>query len=169
MTRSPKYMGWRAGLVALASLGAAAAVAAPRTHTEIFETVRAFELKDSSMLTPDATLELRDLPSDDPDRKRLWRSVPRSEVLTRPRVRRMSIAGVWGDRATADATTATRVYYTGVDGHEYSGVTHILFDRLQLRRIAGQWRIVSVVRRIRDAGNDAAWRQRQAGWRPSDR
>jgi hypothetical protein len=162
-------LGLRVTLVALAALWSMGAAAAPKAHSDIFKTVRAFELEEASMLAPDATLELRDLPPDDPARKRLWRNVPRSEVLTRPRVQRMSIASVRGDRATADATTATRVYYMGVDGHEYSGVTQILSDRLQLRRLGGEWRIISVVRRVRNVGSDAAWHERQARRRSSRR
>jgi hypothetical protein len=162
MMRAAMHGSWRLALVALACLSATGAAAAPRAHADILATVRAFELDDKSMVTPDATLELRDLPAGDPDRKRLWRNVPNSEVQKRPRVRRMSIAGIWGGRATANATTAMRVYYMGVDGYEYSGVTHILSDRLKLQRIGGQWRIVSVVRRVRSVGSDATWDQRRA-------
>ena len=153
----------RVALAALVMLLSTPAAAAPETHADIFRAVRAFELSDGrSHLAPDATLEFPDLPLTDPSRKRPWRKVPRSRVVYETHVQRMSIAGVWGDRATADARSASRVFYPGVDGPEYSGMTSILSDRLHLRRIDGQWRIVSVVRRVRHIGSDAAWHRREA-------
>ena len=153
----------RVALAAVVMLLAVPAVAAQPTHAEIFRTVRGFEEGDGwSYLAPDATLEFPDEAPDDPSRKRLWRNVPRSEVVYETHVQRMSIVGVWGDRAAADATSASRRLYHGVDGLEYSGVTSICSDRLQLRKNGGRWRIVSVVRRCRNIGSDDAWHRREA-------
>jgi hypothetical protein len=119
-------------------------------YADIFKMVRIFEESgEVSIIAPDATLELLDLPRSDRDRKRLWRNVPASGVASEPRVLRMAIARISSNRAIVDARTRSTVYDTDVNGKDRAEKPRIFFDRIELAQTGDGWLITSVARRIR--------------------
>ena len=119
-------------------------------YADIFRMVRIFEESgEKSGIAPDATLELLDLPRSDRDRKRLWRNVPGSGVVSEPRLLRMTIARISSNHAIVDARTRSTVYYLDVNGKGRAKKPRIVFDRIELAQTGGGWLITSVARRIR--------------------
>jgi hypothetical protein len=110
-----------------------------------------------SPLCDGATLEFANGRRSDPDTRRLWKDVPSSGVRFRSRLIHSTIT-MQRDRARVDTAVLSRVYYNQT---EFSGVTYTIWDRLELRREANRWCILSTYRSIRTKGNDDAWHRRQ--------
>ena len=126
------------------------AVTSKSAYADIFKTVRSFEEADEqSGMAPDATLELLDAPRSDEDRKRLWRNVPASGVISERRLLRTTIAWLSSSRAIVDARTRWTVYSQDVNGKSRTEKPRIIFDRVELVQSGGEWLITSVARRIR--------------------
>lgn len=152
-------------LALLASLGWAADETVTGRYGPIFQTVRNFEVAETKALadeyvSEDATLEFPNYPMSNPERRRLWRNVPSGGVRCDTRVLRMKIVAVQRRVATVDAEAACKVQFFSQNGFGFSGVTSRVSDRLQLKRVGSVWLIVSITRRIRETGSDAAWHRR---------
>lgn len=152
-------------LALLVSFGWVAAETATDRYARIFQTVRNFEVAETKALadeyvSEDATLEFPNYRLSDPARRRLWRNVPSGGVRCDTQVLRMTIVAVQKRDATVDTEAACKVQYASRNGFGFSGVTSRISDRLQLKRVGNAWRIVSVTRRIRETGSDAAWHRR---------
>ena len=120
-------------------------------YANVFKTVRFFEeSSEEPALAPGATLEFLELPRSDRDRKRLWRNVPGSGVISERRVLRMIIARITSDRATVNARTrVTVVDYDETGKLRPIEKPRIMSDRIELVGVDGKWLIISVARRIR--------------------
>jgi hypothetical protein len=120
-------------------------------RAQIIKTVRLFELVDErAPLASDATLLLLDLDRSDHDRKRLWRDVPGSGVAFERTIRRLKVVRMAAHRATVDARVSLFVTYYNAEGLEQRGAPREQLDRIELRRIRGQWQIKSVARRVKN-------------------
>lgn len=119
-------------------------------QADVFETVRFFEESDErARLALNATLELLNLPRSDPARKRLWRNVPGSGVISDRRVLRMMIVRISSDRAVVDAKArVTVVEYDRTGNLRPIEKPRIMSDRIELARAGDDWQIISVARRI---------------------
>ena len=133
----------------LAIFAAQPAMGKESARAQVIGVVRKFELSvDRTLLLPNATLEALDRPRSHPNRKRLWRNVPGSGVVTEHEIRRIVIVRLSTNKATVDARVASDVIYDPGDGASVRSDPLTISDRVELRRTGDQWRIGSVARYI---------------------